>query len=73
MPLGGFNNGGTGAASILGPTRILLVDWPGASQSELVIGGLRITNCDPDNPIAGPVSSYFGGIRCMAHESVTIA
>ena len=44
-----------------GPTRILLVDWPGANQSELIVGGLGITNRDPDKPIANLVSSYFGG------------
>ncbi|MGO8927215.1 MAG: M16 family metallopeptidase [Limisphaerales bacterium] len=44
-----------------GPTRILLVDWPGASQSELRIGGLGITSRDPDKPLASLVGSYFGG------------
>jgi zinc protease len=44
-----------------GPTRILLVDWPGASQSELRIGGLGITSHDPDKPLANLVGSYFGG------------
>ena len=44
-----------------GTTRILLIDWPGASQSELRIGGLGITNRDPDKPTANLVSSYFGG------------
>jgi zinc protease len=43
------------------PTRILLVDWPGASQSELRIGGLGILNRDPDKPVANLISSYFGG------------
>jgi zinc protease len=44
-----------------GPTRILLVDWPGASQSEIRIGGLGIVSHDPDKPVASLVSSYFGG------------
>lgn len=44
-----------------GPTRILLVDWPGASQSEIRIGGLGITSRDPDKPLASLVGSYFGG------------
>src|ERR1017187_1919571 len=44
-----------------GTNRILLIDWPGASQSELRIGGLGITNRDSDKPTANLVSSYFGG------------
>ena len=43
------------------PTRILLMDWPGASQSELRIGGLGIVTRDPDKPVANLVGSYFGG------------
>jgi zinc protease len=44
-----------------GATRILLVDWPGASQSQICIGGLGIAIRDPDKPIANLVGSYFGG------------
>ena len=43
------------------PTRILLVDWPGATQSEIRIGGLGLARRDPDKPVADLVSSYFGG------------
>jgi zinc protease len=42
-------------------TRILLVDWPGAGQSQICIGGLGISNRDPQKPIASLVGSYFGG------------
>ena len=42
-------------------TRLLLVDWPGANQSQILISGFGITNCDPAKPIANLVSSYFGG------------
>jgi len=42
-------------------TRILLVDWPGANQSQIRIGGLGIVNRDPDKPLANLISSYFGG------------
>jgi zinc protease len=51
-----------------GPTRILLVDWPGATQSEIRIGGRGLVYRDPDRPIASLVSSYFGasyGSRLM--------
>ena len=44
-----------------GPLRILLIDWPGADQSQICMGGLGITNTDPDKPIANLVGSYFGG------------
>lgn len=40
---------------------ILLVDWPGAVQSEIRVGGLGLTSRDPDKPIADMVGSYFGG------------
>jgi zinc protease len=49
------------APAAAGPTHILLVDWPGAAQSEIRIGALGIVHRDPDNPIARLVSSYFGG------------
>jgi len=44
-----------------GATRILLVDWPGANQSQICIGGRGIATRDPDKPIANLVGSYFGG------------
>jgi zinc protease len=39
----------------------VLVDWPGASQSQLCIGGLGISNNDEAKPVANLVGSYFGG------------
>jgi zinc protease len=42
-------------------THILLIDWPGASQSQICIGGLGIATGDKDKPIANLVGSYFGG------------
>jgi predicted Zn-dependent peptidase len=56
------------APSNPGPTRILLVDWPGAAQSEIRIGGRGLVYRDPDRPVASLVSSYFGasyGSRLM--------
>jgi zinc protease len=44
-----------------GATHILLVDSPGASQSQICIGGLGIATADKDKPIANLVGSYFGG------------
>jgi zinc protease len=44
-----------------GASRILLLDWPGASQSQICIGGLGLRNRDPRKPIANLVGSYFGG------------
>ncbi len=42
-------------------TQIVLVDWPGAGQSEIRVGGVGIAYRDPDKPIADLTSSYFGG------------
>jgi zinc protease len=44
-----------------GGNHILLVDWPGAAQTEIRVGGLGLVNRDPEKPIADLVSSYFGG------------
>jgi len=43
------------------PTHILLVDWPGALQSEIRVGSLGLAYRDPQKPVADLVSSYFGG------------
>src|SRR6185369_16253733 len=42
-------------------TRILLVDWPQAGQSEIRMGNLGVLYRDPEKPIANLVGSYFGG------------
>jgi zinc protease len=42
-------------------TRILLVDWPQAGQSEIRVGNLGLVYRDPEKPIANLVGSYFGG------------
>jgi zinc protease len=42
-------------------TRILLVDWPQAGQSEIRVGSLGLLYRDPEKPIANLVGSYFGG------------
>ena len=43
------------------PTRILLVDWPGAVQSEIRLGGRGLVYRDPEGPVASLVGSYFVG------------
>ena len=39
----------------------MVVDWPGAGQSEIRVAGRGLVNTDTDKPIADLVSSYFGG------------
>jgi zinc protease len=48
-------------AEQLDSAHILLVNWPGAAQSEIRVGGLGITGNDADKPFASLVGSYFGG------------
>jgi len=43
------------------PTHILLVDWPGAEQSEIRVGCPGFVQTDPEAPIATLVGEYFGG------------
>ncbi|HEX4590912.1 MAG TPA: insulinase family protein, partial [Gemmataceae bacterium] len=43
------------------PTRIYLVDQPGAIQSQIRIGQRAFKRADPDYPVARVVSDYFGG------------
>jgi zinc protease len=43
------------------PTHILLVDWPGAEQSEIRVGCPGLVQTDPEEPIAELVGEYFGG------------
>lgn len=43
------------------PTHIVLVNWPGAGQSEIRVGGPGLVNRDTALPIAKLISSYFGG------------
>jgi len=65
--LGQWKNDGTNGlkAPLLSPgstnCRIVLVDWPGARQSEIRMGGNGLRVSDPDKPIADLVGSYFGG------------
>jgi len=47
--------------SKLSETHILLVDWPGAGQSEIRVGCRGLVTGDPDKPVADLVGSYFGG------------
>ena len=42
-------------------THILLVDWPGAEQSEIRVGCPGLVETDPDKPVADLVGEYFGG------------
>ena len=42
-------------------THILLVDWPGAEQSEIRVGCPGLVQTDPDKAIADLVGEYFGG------------
>ncbi len=42
-------------------TRILLVDWPGAGQSEIRAGCPGMTATDTNLPVAKLVGEYFGG------------
>jgi zinc protease len=42
-------------------THILLVDWPGAQQSEIRVGCPGLVETDPDKPVADLVGEYFGG------------
>jgi zinc protease len=51
----------SGISKRVSPTQILLVDWPGAGQSEIRAGGFGIAYGDRDKPIADLTSSYFGG------------
>jgi len=57
----------------LNQTHIFLVDWPGAGQSEIRVGGRGLVTGDPEKPVADLVSSYFGGsfgARLMKHIRV---
>jgi zinc protease len=42
-------------------THIILVDWPGAEQSEIRVGCPGMVETDPDKPVADLVGEYFGG------------
>jgi zinc protease len=44
-----------------GTNRIVLVEWSGAAQSEIRIGGRGLVTRDPDKPLGDLVTSYFGG------------
>ena len=63
LALQSASTGGASESGAKGKTgrRIVLVDWPGAGQSEIRVGGRGIPYADPRKPVADLVTSYFGG------------